>query len=138
VSLATACKAGHCTACGQQIWRTAVAARDNGAIHAGQEFLLWPMPASLYAVLETTTGHAPGVAFCRSCAPAPGELALEGFGATIRLEGAHERYAGWFREGRDVFYRAWLMDALSLEPAEIEAHMSQWQEDRRGQTEAFH
>jgi len=131
VSLATACKAGHCTGCGQLIWRTATAARDNGAVTAGQSFLLWPKPDSLYAQLQTDTGHAPGVAYCRQCAPAPGEFALEGYGATIRLEGAHERYASWYAPERETFYRAWLQDALSLEPNQVNDLMSTWHEDRR-------
>lgn len=132
MSLPTACKAGHCTGCGQLIWRTATAARDNGTIQAGQEFLLWPRPDSLYARLETSSGHAPGVAFCRSCAPETGESAVEGFGPVIRLERAHERYASWYAPERETFYRAWLQDALSLEPSQVNEIIAEWHADRRG------
>jgi len=126
------CVAGRCTGCGQSVWRTATAARDNGAIQANQEFILWPRPDSLYAVVETPTGHAPGIAFCRSCAPAPGEAALEGYGATLRLEGAKERYAAWYDAARETFYRSWLIDALSLEPQQVNDIIAEWHADRRG------
>jgi hypothetical protein len=109
-----------------------VAQRDDAraGIAAGTEFILWPQPDSLYARLETATGYAPGVAFCGACAPAVGEPALEGLGPVIAYDTAHERYASWFTEAWGVFRRAWLRDALSLEPAQIDALMGQWESDR--------
>jgi hypothetical protein len=130
VSLPTYCNAGHCTACGRLIWRTATAARDRDGVRAGQLFLLWPLPESVYARLATDTGSAPGVAFCLSCIPRLGERALEGFGPVMGLDTAHSRYSDWFSEGRDIFYRAWLSEVLSLEPLQIEVLMAQWAQDR--------
>jgi hypothetical protein len=127
-------RAGHCTDCGRLIWRAATAARDDlrSGIKAGTQYILWPDPTSLYARLETSTGYAPGVAFCRQCAPEPGTHVLDGFGPVICLESAHERYAAWYTENWGAVRRAWLRDALSLEPAQIDALMGEWNADRRG------
>lgn len=125
-----ACRAGHCTACGKLIWRAALAARDNGPnIRGGQQFILWPDPTSVYARLETETGHAPGIAFCAEHKPAAGDHVLAGFGPVVGLDTAHQRYAAWYNTSREHFYRAWLRDALTLEPAPIEAIIAQWKAD---------
>jgi len=127
-------RAGHCTDCGKLIWSAAKAARDDvrSGIHAGQQFILWPRPDSLYAQLETPSGYAPGIAFCRTCAPAPGDVVLREFGPVLKLESAKERYAAWFTEQWGAVRRAWLRDALSLEPEQIDSIMNEWSQDRRG------
>lgn len=130
MSLAQACRAGHCTDCGKLIWRYATASRDNGpAIRAGQRFILWPEPSSAYARLETENGYAAGVAFCGEHVPALGENVLYGYGPVIAIESARERYHDRFEPVKELFLRAWLRDALILEPAEIETLVNQWKVD---------
>jgi hypothetical protein len=129
---ATECRAGHCTACGALVWRTAVAAREDksSGIRAGQMFILWPNPTSMYARVETPTGEAPGIAFCAKCAPPIGDPALVDLGPVLRYETARGRYAAWYADDRETFYRAWLRDALSLKAAQIKALIQQWNADR--------
>jgi hypothetical protein len=124
--------AGHCTLCGKLIWRTAELQREAWGLKPGHTFLLWPEPASLYAVLAVPTGFAPGIAYCRGCAPpllSPGP-ALDG--APIQLyETAYDRYTDWYTDRRGEFWRAWLADALYLEDAAIKRLMTIWEMDRR-------
>lgn len=127
-----AVRAGHCTACGELIWRSAVAARDDRrqGIKAGDKHILWPRPDSVYAVLETATGTAPGIAYHAACAPPIGAIAIEGFGPVLRYEGARDRYHAWFTTEWGEARRLWLHDALSLAPHQVNALMKQWHLDR--------
>jgi hypothetical protein len=126
--------AGYCTGCDKPVWARAWAQREEPSqrIKAGQEFILWPRPDSVYAVLETSTGEAPGIAFCPECAPALGTPDIvEGLGPVMRLEGAKDRYVDWFAANRELFLRTWLKDALNYEPGFIEFVMDNWHQDRR-------
>jgi hypothetical protein len=109
-----------------------VAQRDDARqnIRAGTPYPLWPDPTSVYARLETETGFAPGIGFCKDHAPALGQRVLPDFGPVVGLDFARGRYVDWFRTGREAFYRAWLRDAMSLEDPQINRLMEQWQSDR--------
>lgn len=129
----------------------AIAARksESQGIVAGQPFLLWPLPESVYARVQTDSGSAPGITFCPDCAPALGSYLLvlaqpmaatgvptgEAYtvgGPVIGLDAALSRYADWYTDERGEFWRAWLKDALSLEPSEVNALMALWNSDRNG------
>lgn len=128
-------KAGMCTKCGTPVWRTAVAQKDHDGTKAGTVFLLWPMPQSVYARVQTPTGYAPGIAYCVTCAPPLGS-AFEGTQGVppgspiIGYETAHGRYAAWYAPEKAPFYQAWLHDHLMLEPTEIASLLTLWQHDR--------
>lgn len=132
--LPSKCRIPFCTYCDRKIWATAEAKLNDpqSGIRAGQSFPLWPRPDSVYARLETSTGYAPGIAFCPTCAPSVGEQALEGMGAVVGYEGAKDRYASWYSEARETFLRAWLQDALAWSAPEIEVLIADWQKDCRG------
>jgi hypothetical protein len=126
-------RAGHCTACGECLWRSARLQKDAWGLPAGQVFLLWPRPDSVYAKVETPSGYAPGIAYCRPCAPRIGEPGpiLDG-APVIGYEPALERYVDWWAPDRDAFYRAYLGDALFLDAVQIEELLKLWETDRVG------
>ena len=145
----TPLRPGVCYSCQHLVWRVAIAARsiESQNITAGQPFLLWPLPESLYARLRTDSGSAPGITFCPDCAPEIGSYLVvlvvpmnptgvpmrEPYtvsGPVIGLDSALSRYSDWYAPERESFWRSWLKDALSLESAEITALMVAWNEDR--------
>ena len=134
MSLPSSCRIPLCTYCDKKIWATAEAKLNDpqSGIVAGMVFPLWPRPDSVYARLETSTGYAPGIAFCEACAPAVGQPALAGFGPVVGYEAAKARYSTWYSETRETFLRAWLRDALSWPEHEIEDLVADWQKDCRG------
>src|SRR5262245_4721695 len=123
-------RAGHCTACGDKVWRTAVAQVDKDGQKAGDVVLLWPDPTSLYAWIETPDGHAPGVAFCAECVDQD-VLPDPDYGyKVLKFDTAGDRYRHWFTEGYGVFLRAWLADHLKLDDVDIVNLSTQWNRDR--------
>lgn len=131
----TQLKAGHCSRCHKPVWRIAVAQREQTGqgIRAGDPFLLWPMPDSLYARFPYLGGIAPGVAFCARCAPPPGAPIGAGpvpEALVLDYEIARGRYAAWFAPGKRVFYAAWLKDALGYTDLEVNDFLKLWDEDR--------
>ena len=128
-----AIKAGHCTGCNNLVWRVAVAQKDWGDTKAGETYILWPLPESLYAVLQDgDDNQMVGIAYCPACAPSVGTDGPFPDHPVLRYERALERYENWYTPGREKFYRAWLQDQLFLEPAMIETLMTQWEQDRHG------
>ena len=134
MSLPTKARLPLCTYCDRPIWRTVMAQRaDAGSgIRAGQIFPVWPAPESVYAVLATSTGYAPGVGFCPQCAPKVGEQALEGYGPVVGYDTAQSRYAAWYAPEKELFLRAWLRDALSYGGPEVDRIIAMWSKDCRG------
>ena len=132
-------RAGYCAACGTLCWRTATAQKDHDGTKAGEVFLLWPKPESVYAKVQTPTGYAPGIAYCPSCAPAigapfVGTVGIPEGSPVIGYETAHTRYTAWYDGTQEPFYRAWLHDHLYLEPFDVNRLMVQWDQDRHGST----
>lgn len=129
-------RGGACAGCDRDVWTSAVAQRDDKdqGIAAGQRFLLWPRPWSLYAQTWTPTGHTVGIAYCPDCAPAFGELGPEikelGRTAVVGYETAKGRYTAWYTEDHGAFLRAWLADALGYDEAMLTATMTMWEQDR--------
>lgn len=133
-TLPSKCRVPLCTYCDRKVWHTVTAKLNDpsSGIRAGQVFPMWPAPDSVYAVLETPTGTAPGVAFCTWCAPAVGRPALEGFGPILSYQAAKDRYAAWYDPTRETLLRAWLRDALSYEAPEVDRVIELWKKDCRG------
>ena len=130
-ALAKKCVAGKCTACGAQVWRQAMAVRNNGPrIKAGDVSILWPDPTSVYAKVEADNGFAPGIAFCERHIPAIGQEVLEGYGPVVEIETAHTRYASWYSDDHGRFRRLWLRDAYGYDQPAIDQLMSVWEQDR--------
>src|SRR3990167_6403220 len=130
-------RAGYCAAFGTLCWRTATAQKDHDGTKAGEVFLLWPNPTSVYAKVRTPTGRAVGIAYCSPCAPqigAPfvGTVGIPEGWPVIGYETAHTRYTAWFDVTQEAFYRAWLRDHLCLEPPDVDSLMVQWNLDRHG------
>lgn len=122
---------GHCTACGKLIWRSATLQRGAWGLEPGHRFILWPRPDSVYARVETPSGHAPGIAYCRDCAPPIGTPGpVKGLGVIIGYDASYERYQNWFADERGAFWRTWLADAVFLEQAEIDRLLATWEQDR--------
>ena len=124
-------KAGHCTGCGTLIWRSAIAQKDWGDTKAGQLYLLWPDPASRYAIFRNGENHwMVGIAYCQACLPPLGQDGPFEGKPLIGTEAALERYTDWFQPARREFYQAWLVDQLFLEPGTVESLLAQWDQDR--------
>lgn len=124
-------RAGYCTSCGAKTWRDAVAQKAQNGTKAGQVFLLWPDPTSVYAMVKMEDGYAPGVGFCRTCLPPLGVPVpcLDG-AEIVGYEPALERYTAWFSDQRGIFFHAFLVDQLSLAGDERDRMMLQWHTDR--------
>lgn len=127
---AAECKAGFCTDCGARTWRYGTFQREYMQVPAGTEVILWPVPSSVYARVQDGENVGVGIGFCGGCAPAPGTVVLAGFGPVVSYETARERYKDWFTDYKGMFYRTWLRDTLSYEPAQVAALMNVWKADR--------
>jgi hypothetical protein len=125
-------RSGHCSDCQRLVWRTAIAQRDTpDGTKAGEVFLLWPRPESLYAKVRTPEGFAPGIAYCPECAPQIGQPGPVFDGApVIGYETAYGRYTAWYADEKREFWQAWLHDHLSLTGSEVSAYLDQWEKDR--------
>lgn len=127
-----ALKPGHCARCDRLVWRLATAQRDHDGTKAGDTFLLWPDPTSLYVQTWTPIGHTVGIPYCQACAPEIGEPGPDAVGgaAVIGYETAKGRYREWYTDEKGAFFRAWLGDHLGYDAAMIEATMDLWRRDR--------
>lgn len=132
-------EAGKCTGCREEIWRRAVHAKT------GQSFLLYPDPESVYIVAETALGYAPGIGYCRKCAPLMGESMPEGITVSATINGsatvspttrvidvvpASQRYGAWYEQTFGEWLRAWLKDHLELPEVAVDNTCALWQRDR--------
>ena len=131
-------KPGRCLGCEALVWRIGVQQKKANAVPAGTEFLLWPLPSAKFARFrvernehEQIYAAIPFCAICATEAVVPILQTFLGVGeGVLEWEPARTRYAAWYAEDREAFYRAWLRDQVQYEEAEIEKLMQQWQEDR--------
>lgn len=132
--------AGHCAACEGAIWVIFVDPKTQ------QEHLGWPHPDSVYVVVETVLGPAPGIGFHAGCAPAPGEpigvdLAVRATGAAGPVtvapatavvrdhQPAGVRYRAWFDPWYGTWLAAWLHDHLCLAEGDAAPILAAWHRD---------
>ena len=123
-------RAGYCTACGGALWRVGSLQRSAWGKQAGEQYLLWPKPDSLYAREETSSGWAPGLAYCRDCAPAIGSAGPAFGGPILNFETAYDRYSDWYSAARFDFWPSWLKDGLFYDAPGIAGLMETWEKDR--------
>jgi hypothetical protein len=131
--------AGHCAACQRPIWKSVVHPITQ------DRHLLWPRKDSVYVMLETETGFAPGIGYCAACVPplgTPGPGSLTRLvrhdsggvlhepmqaGPVIGYESAKGRYRAWFQAPHGAFLAAWVNEELRVDPAAI---MAEWEAER--------
>ena len=142
-------KPGRCLGCEALIWRIGVQQKEANDVRAGTEVLLWPIPTTRFARVKAKQENGDeqifvGIPLCPKCFAArphtggrePIALLRDVLGlwktptGEIEWESAWERYAAWYAEGREAFYRAWLSDQLLYEETDVERLMRQWQDDR--------
>ena len=122
--------AGHCVSCDRLVWRTATHGRT------GKEDITYPMPESVYAIVQIRPGTvSPGIPYCPACKPPVGSVGPELPGAAgpttiVDFDTAASRYCERYTDRWGIGFKAWLQDYMELPDHERDALVEQWEQDR--------